>query len=204
MQAQRPSGLSAKPPWLACWAVMPKRQSRISASLPPSWMLLLPRACALGGVALDCGAGVGRMAAGLLAPRFASVDLAEPDAALLREARRRHEGSPWARHFMQVPLQSLELETKRYAVVWVQWVLLYLTDADLRSFLRHASTALVRDGGGAILVKENVLLGESRGAATRRVAERGTATRRVAEPYASGHDVRLDIAADMARLLRVT
>ena len=40
------------------------------------------------------------------------------------------------------------------AAVWVQWVLNYVTDADLVGFLRRAAAALRRDG--VLVVKESV------------------------------------------------
>ena len=41
-----------------------------------------------------------------------------------------------------------------FDVVWCQWCLSYMTDADLISFLKRSQTALRK--GGAIVVKENV------------------------------------------------
>lgn len=49
--------------------------------------------------------------------------------------------------FHQLPLQTFDPPMGRaYAVVWVQWVLNYLTDADLIAFLRRVAAAL--DGPG--------------------------------------------------------
>ena len=41
-------------------------------------------------------------------------------------------------------LQHLDLEPASYDLIWIQWVLLYLTDEDLCSFLRRAAAALCR------------------------------------------------------------
>merc|ERR1719162_231352 len=45
------------------------------------------------------------------------------------------------------------LET--YDCIWVQWCIIYLTDADLARFLRRCTRAL--RPGGIIVIKENVL-----------------------------------------------
>ena len=42
-----------------------------------------------------------------------------------------------------------------YAAVWVQWVLNYVTDADVVRFLRTAAAALAKHGG-VVVVKESV------------------------------------------------
>ncbi|CAJ1444552.1 unnamed protein product [Effrenium voratum] len=106
--------------------------------------------------ALDCGAGVGRLAEALLLPRVETVDLLEPSGALLEAARHLP-----ARHFLQRPLQSREKLPDSYDLIWVQWVLLYLTDADLVAVLRRLRKAL--RPGGCLVVKENVLLNRSAG-----------------------------------------
>ena len=46
-----------------------------------------------------------------------------------------------------------------YDLVWVQWVVLYMSDAELIAFLQRARAALVRDGHGYIVVKDNVTRG---------------------------------------------
>mmetsp|Transcript_177808 Transcript_177808/g.570218 ORF Transcript_177808/g.570218 Transcript_177808/m.570218 type:complete len:322 (-) Transcript_177808:15-980(-) len=183
-RALPPSGRMPKPPCRACCAAALRRPRatmsepdlRESAAFLDAHLGRPPgggrggegAGGRLQGAALDCGAGVGRVAEGLLAPRFSTVDLAEPSRALLAEARRCFSQQPWARHFLEVPLHSLSPEPGSYTLIWVQWVLLYLTDDDLRSFLRRAAAALV--GGGLLVVKENVLLNRSRGLADERDA----------------------------------
>merc|ERR1712232_1040000 len=113
--------------------------------------------------ALDCGAGIGRVAEGLLLPRCTVVDVLEPDAHLLAAARRRLSkgASPHVRHFLQNSLQELPALPDTYDLIWIQWVLLYLTDEDLVAFLIHAKSAL--RPSGHIVVKENCMLNRSRG-----------------------------------------
>jgi protein N-terminal methyltransferase len=43
-----------------------------------------------------------------------------------------------------------------FDVVWCQWCLTYLTDADLITFLKRSQAALRKEGPGVIVVKENV------------------------------------------------
>ncbi|KAL3911895.1 MAG: hypothetical protein SGPRY_008524, partial [Prymnesium sp.] len=105
------------------------------------------------GVALDCGAGIGRISASLLLNHFAGVELLEPVASFVAKAM---ESLPEERvHAAYV--ERLERFTpaagKAYSCVWVQWVLNYLTDDDLILFLHRCASAL--EPGGAIVVKES-------------------------------------------------
>jgi protein N-terminal methyltransferase len=43
-----------------------------------------------------------------------------------------------------------------FDVVWCQWCLTYMTDADLITFLKRSQAALRKEGPGIIVVKENV------------------------------------------------
>lgn len=43
-----------------------------------------------------------------------------------------------------------------FDVVWCQWCLTYMTDADLITFLKRSQAALRKEGPGVIVVKENV------------------------------------------------
>lgn len=52
-------------------------------------------------------------------------------------------------------LQEFEFEHK-YDVVWVQWVLCYLTDEDLLSFLAKCRANLADPAKSMLFVKENV------------------------------------------------
>ena len=107
------------------------------------------------GTALDCGAGIGRVAAGVLLPRFAAVELLEPDGRFLDVARRELPSDRVAA-LHEAPLQSFSPAAgTRYAAVWAQWVLIYLTDDDLVAFLSRCAAALVADGG-RIVIKESV------------------------------------------------
>ena len=45
-----------------------------------------------------------------------------------------------------------------FDVVWCQWCLTYMTDADLIAFLKRSQAALRKEGPGVIVVKENVCI----------------------------------------------
>eukprot|EP00884_Botryococcus_braunii_P008316 jgi/Botrbrau1/17486/Bobra.0054s0069.1 len=112
-------------------------------------------------VAADCGAGVGRITERLLLHHFHEVDLVEPSGHLLEKARaklsRPLQGIPpdhKAVNFFKIGLQSFCPEPGRYDLLWIQWVLLYLTDADAKAFFRRCAAALKPEG--IIVVKENI------------------------------------------------
>lgn len=106
--------------------------------------------------ALDCGAGVGRITEGLLLREVTdAVDLLEPCGHLLQEARERLVQSK-ARHFLELSLQDVTELPDQYDLIWVQWVLLYLTDADLLAVLERLRGALRPNG--VLIIKENCLL----------------------------------------------
>jgi protein N-terminal methyltransferase len=121
-------------------------------------------------VALDCGAGVGRVSKEFLLHHFHEVDLVEPSAHLLEAARKDLGGSGGgssktttkpafppshkAVGFFQQGLESFKPAPGRYDVIWVQWAMLYLTDEDAISFLNRCAAAL--KPGGMIFIKENV------------------------------------------------
>lgn len=106
--------------------------------------------------ACECGAGLGRVAKGLLL-RLNGIgvcDLVESSAALLAAAPDYLGDSSAARcRFFCVGLQDWQPAANTYAVVWVQWVLSYLTDDDIVDFLRRCGESLMDDG--VIVLKEN-------------------------------------------------
>lgn len=113
-------------------------------------------------VAIDCGAGVGRVSEGLLLQFFHQVDLLEPSAHLLSAARTRllKPGKKSFPHtnravgFFQAGLETFNPEPGRYDAIWIQWALLYVTDDDAISLLKRCRKAL--KAGGMIFIKENV------------------------------------------------
>lgn len=83
---------------------------------------------------------------------FKKVDLVEQNDKFLARARTELEGNGVTHRYLASALQDFKFDAK-YDVIWVQWVLLYLTDTDLIEFLRRCKTALSENG--VIVVKEN-------------------------------------------------
>ena len=106
--------------------------------------------------ALDCGAGIGRIAKTTLLPVFKECDILEPSKVQIDKAR---DNVPNARNFFCTGLQEFNYESK-YDCIWVQWCLCYLTDSDLSQFLiktRESGLNRTSDGKtGLVFVKENV------------------------------------------------
>ncbi|KFG62070.1 putative protein c9orf32 [Toxoplasma gondii RUB] len=102
--------------------------------------------------ALDCGAGIGRVTKGCLLHRFQQVDMVEPMERFCRSAPD-FVASERLKDIFQQPLQEFS-PSKKYDCIWLQWCILYLTDADLIDLLKRCSAALT--DGGVICVKENI------------------------------------------------
>lgn len=85
--------------------------------------------------ALDCGAGIGRITKQLLMPHFKTVDLVEPDEKFINSIKEyvgEHKNKLGSLY--KVGLQEF-IPLRKYDVIWIQWVLGYLTDEDLEAFL---------------------------------------------------------------------
>ncbi|CAG9784466.1 unnamed protein product [Diatraea saccharalis] len=105
-------------------------------------------------LALDCGAGIGRITKDLLIHHFEAVDVVEPDLKFINSIREFvGDGQLKIRRLYNVGLQEFIPENK-YDIIWNQWVLGYLTDEDLVSYLIRCRDALAPSG--VIVVKENV------------------------------------------------
>eukprot|EP00927_Polykrikos_kofoidii_P049651 TRINITY_DN43686_c0_g1_i1.p1 TRINITY_DN43686_c0_g1~~TRINITY_DN43686_c0_g1_i1.p1 ORF type:complete len:258 (+),score=43.00 TRINITY_DN43686_c0_g1_i1:63-776(+) len=107
--------------------------------------------------ALDVGAGIGRISSMLLLPQFQRVDLLEQNARLLDAAREQFKDEARVERFLCEPLQTFTPEPRRYDMIWIQGVLLYLPDNDLVASLRRCRQALA-DETAVICLKENVVL----------------------------------------------
>lgn len=107
------------------------------------------------GAGCECGAGIGRVSKGLLLPLGVTrCDLVESSARLLSVAPE-FIGDPGASKCRYIcdTLQHWEPPKDTYSLIWVQWVLVYLTDTDIIKFLRRCGEALKQ--GGVICLKEN-------------------------------------------------
>ncbi|GBP91092.1 Alpha N-terminal protein methyltransferase 1 [Eumeta japonica] len=87
-------------------------------------------------VALDCGAGIGRVSKYLLMPIFGKVDLVEQDKKFLKSVKEfvGSDNENKLGSLYNVGLQQFTPD-KKYDVIWNQWVLGHLDDEDLISYL---------------------------------------------------------------------
>ncbi|KAJ4746306.1 Alpha N-terminal protein methyltransferase 1 [Rhynchospora pubera] len=116
-------------------------------------------------VALDCGAGIGRVSKNLLLRHFNEVDLVEPVSHFLETAREnlspsnimQEDDTNKATNFYCVPLQDFTPEPGRYDVIWVQWCIGHLPDEDFISFFNRAKAGLKTNG--FFILKENTTRG---------------------------------------------
>ena len=106
------------------------------------------------GRCLDCGAGIGRVTKNLLSKFFKKCDLVESNPRLLEEAGSFVPSPVLGERFCET-LQDVVPKENHYECIWVQWVVIYLTDTDFVKFLRRCTRGL--KPGGVIVIKENVM-----------------------------------------------
>ena len=112
-------------------------------------------------LALDCGAGIGRVSKRLLLQIFKEVELVEQNPLFLKKAKsylKAYTERVVAYH--AVGLQDFYPLPDRYSLIWCQWVLAHLNDKDLLEFFARSKTALKEKG--LIVAKENVIELEER------------------------------------------
>jgi len=140
------------------------------ATIPPGRTPLLPRAA-------DCGAGIGRITRGLLVNVAAQVDVVEPVkrftdelvVAPVVESMNMSAMIGAVGSVINLGLQDWTPEPGAYNLIWNQWCLGYLTDAQLVEYLRRCKDGLAaavtgeddneKQGafeGAWIVVKENM------------------------------------------------
>lgn len=107
-------------------------------------------------LALDCGAGIGRVTKGLLLNIFDKVEMIDTCKEHLDQA---HEFLGPA-YYSRVPaqhccgLQDFQPLENHYDLVWIQWVIIYLSDSDFIQVLSKFKKSLKPDG--YIVIKDNV------------------------------------------------
>ncbi|KAI2642517.1 alpha-N-methyltransferase NTM1 [Xylaria nigripes] len=111
------------------------------------------------GRVLEGGAGIGRITNGLLLELAETVDVVEPVAKFTAAL----VGREGVGKIFNVGLEEWrpdETDNVRYDVIWNQWCLGYLTDAQLENYLARCKSVLsVGENGeakGVIVVKENI------------------------------------------------
>jgi protein N-terminal methyltransferase len=103
--------------------------------------------------AADCGAGIGRITTGLLSKIAETVDIVEPVKAFTDKL----EGHGGVGAIYNVGLEAWHPDKEGlgpYDLIWNQWCVGQLTDAQLVEYLKRLPAVLSR--GGWIVVKENL------------------------------------------------
>jgi len=128
-----------------------RRKSTLPSGVPKSKPPLLARA-------VDCGAGIGRITAGFLVNVAELVDIVEPVVKFTDEISTGQSFLPWREQGKIGQIYNLGLEdwtpTQQYSLIWNQWCVGQLTDAQLQAYLQRCATML--ENGGWIVVKENL------------------------------------------------
>ena len=108
------------------------------------------------GLALDCGAGIGRITGGLLLNIFERVEMLDTCQEHLEQSRdflgEEMFGRVAALH--GCGMQDFKPEPDKYDLIWIQWVIIYLSDYDFIKILARFKTSLKK--GGYIVIKDNV------------------------------------------------
>ncbi|KAI5303963.1 Alpha N-terminal protein methyltransferase 1 [Ascosphaera pollenicola] len=102
---------------------------------------------------VDCGAGVGRVTEGFVSKVCEKVDIVEPVekfAKVVEEGELKRSGI-----VEDIYIMGLEAwrPQKKYDLIWVQWCVGHLTDAELLQFLLRAKESI--SDTGLICFKEN-------------------------------------------------
>ena len=108
---------------------------------------------------LEVGSGIGRISTNLLYKYFENIDLLERKKEFLIKAKENCEilhkkiGRTIFKEFYISSIEDFTFQ-KTYDMIFIQWVLEYLTDEDLDKFLLQSYKNLNHQG--VILIKENV------------------------------------------------
>eukprot|EP00933_Yihiella_yeosuensis_P033912 TRINITY_DN27504_c2_g1_i1.p1 TRINITY_DN27504_c2_g1~~TRINITY_DN27504_c2_g1_i1.p1 ORF type:complete len:257 (+),score=29.76 TRINITY_DN27504_c2_g1_i1:72-842(+) len=105
---------------------------------------------------LDVGAGIGRNTVEVLSKLSCTIkriDLLEPSSRLRRAAREALAGKAMIGRIFAQPLQEFVAQGS-YDLVWIQWVLMYVSDGEVVAFLRRLRLRLSAET--IIAIKENV------------------------------------------------
>jgi protein N-terminal methyltransferase len=110
-------------------------------------------------VACEVGAGIGRVTKGLLLKMCDRCDLIESSERLLYASPEFIGNDAYKCRFFASELQDWVPTENKYTMIWIQWVLCYLTDDDIVKFLGRCRDSLV--DGGLIILKENTCVDEA-------------------------------------------
>lgn len=116
----------------------------------------------VGRCALDVGAGIGRVTKYLLLPAgYARVDLLEANARFLDTARD-YVGHTGLGECFCSPMSAFDFGSRKWDLIWIQWVAIYLPDDEFVTFFRDCGRAVAQDPCAYVVLKENILLGNKR------------------------------------------
>ncbi|EEA06386.1 uncharacterized protein CMU_008770 [Cryptosporidium muris RN66] len=106
---------------------------------------------------LDAGCGIGRVTS-ILAPLCNEIDLLESVSKHLQVAM---DNIKYTNSYHS-NLQNFEPIANRYDIIWIQWVVQYLSDDELLNFLVKMKNGLkynsIGDSSSVICIKENIEL----------------------------------------------
>jgi protein N-terminal methyltransferase len=105
------------------------------------------------GAVADCGCGIGRVAHFVLTDYFKEIDLIDPVERFLSVAVETLSGDSATVRTFHCGVQDW-IPPRRYDAFWIQWAVMYLTDADAIAFLARCKANLNRNG--LIFVKDNL------------------------------------------------
>lgn len=107
-------------------------------------------------LAIDCGAGIGRITKNLLLNNFDTVEMCDVSSNFIDAATKYlgPENAARVPKFHCCGLQNFYPEADKYDCIWIQWVVGYLKDDDLISFLKRCKQAI--KSNGVCILKENI------------------------------------------------
>jgi len=82
-------------------------------------------------LAMDVGAGIGRVSENVLLHFFKSVSVLESDERFIEQAKDRLNNRLLAAHHMRLQCYKSCEDTNKYNLIWIQWVLMYASDGML-------------------------------------------------------------------------
>lgn len=104
-------------------------------------------------IVADCGCGIGRISHFVLCDFFKKIDLIDPVEDFLNQAENTlKEDKVEVRRYL-AGIQDW-IPPNSYDAYWIQWAIMYLTDADAIDFFKRCKTHLNRNG--CIFVKDNL------------------------------------------------
>lgn len=109
------------------------------------------------GLIADCGCGIGRVSHYVLVDYFKAIDLVDPVEHFIDTAMETMKDDKVALRKFVAGIQDWEPACK-YDAFWVQWAIMYLTDADAIAFLKRCKEHLKPNG--LIFIKDNIADGD--------------------------------------------